>query len=366
MTTGKFILLIIEVLIAFALINLIKIPFKKIKNRVLLIILFILKPILAIFLGLVLVGIDFNLVWRNELIFSSIYLVLIPDICADIIFFIVSLFKKEVDKKIRIIVTLVLTCLFTTYNIVNMQTISPKYHTLTSSKLEHEYSIVFLADLHYGIVQTKEVVDKALEEIKEIKPDILILGGDITDEFSSKEDMEYIYEKIGSLNIKTYYVYGNHDRQESGEKRLGYTNYSKVDLINTIEKNGITILCEEYVEINDDLIIVGRDYPMDGHNRKATKDLLPLSENKYVICIDHTPYENDDILELKADLQLSGHTHAGQLFPLQLVYRLLGLNVYGDYYIGDTHLYVSSGIAGWGFPLRSEEHCNYEVLNLKP
>lgn len=366
MTTSKFILLIIEVIIAFVLINLIKLPFRKIKNRFLLIILFILKPILAIFLGLVLVGIDFNLVWKSELLFSAIYLVLIPDLGADIIFFIVSLFKKEFNKKLRIIVALVLTCLFTTYNIINMETIKPNYHTLTSSKLTHEYKIVFLADLHYGVVQTKEVVDEALDDIKELKPDMLLLGGDITDEFTTKENMEYIYDKIGSLNIPTYYIHGNHDLQESGEKRLGYTNYSKADLNNAIKNNGITILCEEYEEINDDLILLGRDYPMEGHKRKATKDLLPLPDNKYVICIDHTPYENEDILELKADLQLSGHTHAGQLFPLQFVYKLLGLNVYGDYYIGDTHLYTSSGIAGWGFPLRSERHCNYEVINLKP
>lgn len=366
MTTGKFILLIIEVLIAFVLINLIQIPFRKIKNRVLKILLFFVKFALTLLLRLALVGIDFNLVWQNEFIFASLYLVLVPDLCTDIIIFIISFIKKDINKKLRMILALVLTCLFTTYNIVNMQTIKPKYHIVISSKLEHEYKIVFFADLHYGVVQTKDVVDNALEEIKELKPDMLILGGDITDEFTSKKDMEYIYEKIGSLNIPTYYVYGNHDLQESGIERLGYRQYSETDLKNTIEKNGITILCETYVEVNDDLILIGRDYPNKLHNRKATKDLLPLPEGKYIICIDHTPYKNEDILELKADLQLSGHTHAGQLFPLKLVYKILGLNVYGDYYIGETHLYVSSGIAGWGYPLRSEEHCYYEVFNLKP
>lgn len=366
MTVIKFCLLISETILGFVLINLIQLPFRKVNKRILLFFLFILKFGLALLLRYLLVGINFNLFWQNDFLFAAIYLVLVSDIFVDIFLFVVSLFKKETNKKLRMIVSLIFTILFATYNIVNMQIIMPKYHTITDSKLKHEYKIVFFSDLHYGKVQTKGTVDKALEEIKQLKPDMLLLGGDITDEFTTKEEMEYIYEKIGSLNIPTYYVYGNHDQQESGQKRLGYQMYSEEDLKNTIEKNGITILCENYVEINDDLILIGRDYPNKAHNRKDTKDLLPLPNNHYLLCIDHSPYKNDDILELNADLQLSGHSHAGQLFPLQLIYRIMGLNVYGDYYIGDTHLYVSSGIAGWGYPLRSEAHCYYEVFNLKP
>lgn len=366
MTTSKFLLLIIETIVVFVLLNLIQLPFRKIKRRIVIIFLLIFKLLLALCLRFVLIAIDFNIIWQNEFYLGAIYLALIPDICVDIIILIASLFKKDINKRLRIVVAFLLTCLFATYNIINMQTIKPNYHTINSSKLKQEYRIVFFADLHYGYIQTKEVVDKALEDIKELKPDMLLLGGDITDEFTSKENMEYIYEKIASLNIPTYFVYGNHDQQENGKKRLGYTRYSGEDLRNTIEKNGITILCENYVEINSDLILLGRDYPMKIHNRKDTKDLLPLPSNRYVICMDHTPYQNEDILELKADLQLSGHSHAGQLFPLQLIYKIIGLNVYGDYYIGDTHLYVSSGIAGWGVPLRNEEHCHYEVFDLKP
>ena len=73
-----------------------------------------------------------------------------------------------------------------------------------------------------------------------------------------------------------------------------------------------------------------------------------------------------DITGLKADLQLSGHTHAAQFFPIQLIYRIAGLNSCGDYYIGDTHLYVTPGIGGWYLPPRSEAHCNCEVFILKP
>ena len=67
-----------------------------------------------------------------------------------------------------------------------------------------------------------------------------------------------------------------------------------------------------------------------------------------------------------AVLQLSGHTHAGQFFPLQYVYRLGVDNIYGKYRRGDTDVYVTSGIAGWYFPFRTVARCNYEVITLEP
>ena len=106
--------------------------------------------------------------------------------------------------------------------------------------------------------------------------------------------------------------------------------------------------------------------PSHPDKRKEVKDLPSFPQDRYLLVVDHTPYQNDEIIELKADLQLSGHTHAAQFFPIMTIYKILGLNVYGDYYIGNTHLYVSSGISGWALPLRSEEHCNFEVVDLMP
>ncbi|MCR4633740.1 MAG: hypothetical protein K5648_06405 [Erysipelotrichaceae bacterium] len=127
-----------------------------------------------------------------------------------------------------------------------------------------------------------------------------------------------------------------------------------------------TILYESYELISDDLIFLGREDPSHSGNRKAVQELPELDRNRFILSLDHTPYQNEEIIELKADLQLSGHTHAAQFFPLQIVYRLLGLNTCGDYDIGDTHLFVSPGIAGWALPLRSEAHSSFEVFDLIP
>ena len=71
-------------------------------------------------------------------------------------------------------------------------------------------------------------------------------------------------------------------------------------------------------------------------------------------------------MEMKADLQLSGHTHAGQFFPLRFLYALAGLNVCGEYHFNDTAVFVSPGIAGWYFPFHNEAICSYEVIRLIP
>ena len=361
------ILLIIYTIIVSVILYFIQIPFRKIKNKFILLFFFLLKVVLTLYLGLMLIAFAYKIVWNHEYPFAALYLALIPDIFKDIICFVLSCIRKnKTDNKLKIIISAVLTVLFILYNYINMQTITAKYHDIYSPKLKHEYKMVLFSDLHYGSSQSSKTVYNALDQIKSLNPDYLLLAGDITDENTTKEEMINLYQKIGSLDIPTYFIYGNHDRQERAIEKIGFRSYSEEDLEKAITSNGIKILYEDYEEINDDLIIFGREDPSHPDKRKAVKDLPKPPSNRYVFVIDHTPYQNEEIKELKADLQFSGHTHAAQFFPIKTIYKLLGYNVYGDYYIGDTHLYVSPGIAGWGLPLRSEAHCNYEVINLIP
>lgn len=366
MTTSRYIVLAVYIIILFLILNYIKTRITKNQNRKTKTIQFILEIVLTLGVSMAIISFSDRVVWHHEYLFGSLYLVLMADVFSNLISLMVSFLRKgKDDPNVRIIIGAIITLIFSISSIINMQTITANYHEIKSSKLKNEYTIVFFADLHYGSAQSKQTVDKALEEIADLKPDCLLLGGDITDEFTTKEEMEYIYQKIGSLNIRTYYIYGNHDRQDSNLLAYG-REYSEEELANAIRRNNITILYDDYAQINDDLIIIGREDVSRPEKRKAVKDLPAYNKESYVITVDHNPYQNEDIIELKADLQLSGHTHAGQFFPVKTIYKLLGLNAYGDYHIGNTHLYVSSGIAGWYLPFRSEEHYNYEVIQLKP
>ena len=294
---------------------------------------------------------------------ALIYTAFLADAATELIFLIIRLFRKRsADKLIRLFAGMAVTLGYLAYMVVNSQVVSPNVHTYTSDKLTRDHKIIYISDLHYGHTQIKENVEQTLDQIKSENPEMLLLGGDITDEYTSREDMEYIYKKLGSLDIPTYYTYGNHDRQNHSSG-VGGRTYSDTELENAITSNGITVLNDEYITI-DDLVILGReDYDCD--KRLEVEELPARPDGKYVINLDHSPYQYEDIKKTKADLQLSGHVHAAQLFPLKSVYLLAVDNIYGDYHTGDTDIYVSSGISGWCFPLRSEAHCNYEVINLK-
>ena len=84
----------------------------------------------------------------------------------------------------------------------------------------------------------------------------------------------------------------------------------------------------------------------------------------FIILLDHQPLDEKNNSENGADLQISGHTHGGQIFPYGLVKELQGEYTYGKYQIGNMIEIVSSGLCGWGIPLRNEAPCEYVIINI--
>ena len=326
---------------------------------------FVIKFALVFLLALFAVAIDTILGWRLGKLTVALYLVLLGDAVVDLIALVYILVKKKaLNVWLRSGLGVLLAMMVMTYAIIDMETINPKYHTYESDKLQHEYTAVFMADIHYGTAQSEKVVQKALDEIKEIKPDFILLGGDITDEFSTKEDMEWIYKHIGEIGVPTYFIYGNHDRQAKSDHLGKEPAYTQEELEYTIITNGIVILKDSFVQFSDDLVLMGRE-DITVETRKKTEDIPARPEGKFVLSVDHSPYNDEDTIAAKADLQLSGHSHAGQYFPL-CVDTPFANHIYGYYKIGETDMYVSSGFAGWAAPARTSVFCNYEVFKLKP
>lgn len=351
--------------VVFAAIQFLDAPLRAGGNTTTFACMIIIKILAAIAIAYCCIAFCNKTIWRMGYPPLTLYTVLFCDALADIGAFIMLLSKVEVEGKSIVLISLVFLILYLTYGTLNSQIISPRRHVYTSEKLKKTYKFVFMSDLHYGSAQTERAVNNALMKIKDLKPDFLILGGDITDERTSSEDMKKIYKMIGSLGLDVFFVYGNHDLQKCGNYLKGAT-FSPEELEEAITSNGIKVLRDEVVQWSDDLVILGRE-DGDAKERRLKVDQLPERPDKaYTICIDHTPYIEDDILATGADLQLSGHTHAGQVFPLRYVYKLGVRNIYGEYKRGDTILYVSPGISGWYFPFRTEANCNYEVITLSP
>ena len=327
---------------------------------------FVIKAGLLFMCALMAVAIDTILAWKLAWVTIGLYMVLLGDAVVDLIALIYILSKKKpMNTILRSVFGFIMAMAVMTYGIINMQIVNPKTHTYESEKLQHEYTAVFMADIHVGTAQSYKAAEKAFTEIRELKPDFILLGGDITDEYSTKEDMEWIYKQLGSLGAPTFFIYGNHDRQAKADHLGKGLAYTEAELEETITSNGIIILKDSFVVFAEDLILMGRE-DISVETRLNIEDIPARPEGKFVINVDHSPYNDSDIIATKADLQFSGHSHAGQFFPLCVDVPGMAPHIYGNYVVGDTKLYVSSGFAGWAAPARTSMFCNYEIINLKP
>lgn len=265
-----------------------------------------------------------------------------------------------------ILITTIILCI----GFYNMQrVIETKYTVQTEKNIQNQgYSVAMISDLHYGTIVHKVQLEQICNKIERQNPDIVVLCGDIVEESTTLEEMEEALKILGNIQSKygVFYVYGNHDLSSYALK----ANYSKAQLDDTLVVNNIHLLVDESVEINNDFVIIGRD---DAGlslkaNRKSGQELMEnIDLNKFILLLDHQPIELKGNSQLGFDLQLSGHTHAGQIWPSGLLGQMFGLVElnYGSKKIGDFQAIVSSGIAGWGYPIRTESHCEYVIIDIK-
>ena len=364
MTFAKYVYWFLSIIAGYAVIAFISTQLDRIRIKWVKVLLFIAKFFAMFALAFELIADASPFLWRFAYPLMGIYIALFSDWACDIVLFLLSFRKKEQKKYMRAAVLAAIVFVYALYGTVNSQVIREDHLEFASGKLTKEHRFVFLSDLHYGSSQTQKSFEDALVKIRAIAPEFVILGGDICDEHTEKDEMEWVFEKFGELDMPVYYIYGNHDRQERGSY-IGGQKYSEEELEKAILDSGIIILMDEYLQISDDIVLVGRE-DVSHLSRIALKDLPARPEGTYVIWNDHTPYQNDEILKAGADLQLSGHTHAGQIFPIRFLYTAVGLNVVYTYGFGSTDLYVSPGIGNWYYPFRNETHCSYTVIDLIP
>ena len=292
---------------------------------------------------------------------TVIYAVLLPDAAADLLTLLV--WRRERSFRHLRRASLILGLAFFLYGTVNMQIVTPEYHRFASPKLTETHRIVFVSDLHVGSSQSFDTTRRTIEKIGAEDPDFVILGGDITDDYTTKAEMEETYRLFGALGVPVYYIDGNHELVQHPEYMPDGIDYSREELLSAIERNGITILRDETVSLAPDLLLLGREDSADLSQRKA---VTKPAAGGFFLVADHQPVSIREHLALGADLQLSGHTHAAQFFPLKLLYPLF-TPTYGEYeYPRGAKLYVSAGASGWRLPFRTEAHCRFDVVDLVP
>lgn len=243
-----------------------------------------------------------------------------------------------------------------------------EYSFTTAKPLKDDIRAVLIADSHMGITLDGEDFAEQMQRIKELDPDIVLIAGDFVDDDSRRIDAMRACEALGEISpgYGTYFIYGNHDKgyYES------YRDFTYQELAAALEENGVTILEDESVLVNDDFYVIGRQDKSEeqkGGSRASMEELTrDLDSSKYTLVLDHQPNSYDEEAACGADLVLSGHTHGGHLFPAGYIGLLMGANdkVYGSERRGNTDFLVTSGISGWAIPFKTGAVSEIVVINI--
>ncbi len=262
------------------------------------------------------------------------------------------------------IIPLVLTAVFFIYGYYNMSNIVRTSYTIDAEEVTVPFKIALLADIHYGTAGNRNDIEEAVRAISRENPDIAVLCGDITDESASLDTAREIFGLLGEIKTEhgVYFVYGNHDCSAY----MPNPNYSREDLEGVIAESGIEILSDEYKSITNELILAGRlDKSME---RKTADELLDgADKNKFILLADHQPTDFREKADAGVSAQISGHTHGGQIFPVGYINTLISPNelCYGMDKQWDMTSVVTSGVYGWGFPIRTQGHSEWVLIEIK-
>jgi predicted MPP superfamily phosphohydrolase len=269
-----------------------------------------------------------------------------------------DLLKTTRSKRNILATILVMSGIVVTGGIINFNIIRISGYTIDlpakSSRMQH-LKIAFVSDFHLRENTSIAFVKRFEKKMNEIKPDLILYGGDMTESRSWQNETTE-YEKILnglSSKFQTFAVLGNHE------------HYSGNDKGNLFEKTGIRLLRDTVIVINDSFSLAGRNDSGFSHRKTAEELLKDAPDTLPVILFDHRPSEIASVSNTKADIQFSGHTHDGQLFPVSLITKRVYILSYGYRKIANTHFFVTSGIRLWGPPVRTAGKSEIVVVNVK-
>jgi len=244
------------------------------------------------------------------------------------------------------ILCLALAVIVSVYGTVHASTILIKNVNVALPNLPAKWQgkkAVWISDIHLGDVYGQNFSKEIVAKINDLDPDIVFIGGDLYDGVKVNESA--IIEPFAGLHpaLGTYFITGNHEEfRDDG-------SYLKA-----VKNLGIHILNDEMVVI-DGLQLIGVD-DRDSTNPAKFQEILfslKINKNEASILLKHQPFQLGEAESAGISMQISGHTHKAQMFPLNIFTHFLFKGYdYGLKMLGNMAVYTSSGVGTWGPPLR--------------
>jgi predicted MPP superfamily phosphohydrolase len=249
-------------------------------------------------------------------------------------------------RKRRLALVLTFPAIVVAYGIVNHNVLRVKEYRVEVPRRSSQsdgQTVVFMADLHFRQMTPNGILDQLVAKVNAQKPDIILIGGDILEGDRRDEDTGR-YERAFRRMTSRYGIYGvpgNHERFRGA----GTGDF--------FARAGIRLLQDEVETIDRAFVLAGRK---DGRSRgrKSVDELLSAAPGELpVILLAHRPVELEQASRSGVDIQLSGHTHHGQLFPVNFVTAHEYELSWGTLRKGPTQVFVTSGVQVWGPPVRT-------------
>ena len=274
------------------------------------------------------------------------YLFILASILCWIFSGVAKLFHLPLNHKILIEILIGMALVASLYGFINagmirMTRISPELPNLPSRWKGK--TAVWVSDTHLGQVRNTGFAQHIATLVQNLHPDIVFIGGDLYDGVAV--DLDKVIEPFAKISTPygTYFITGNHEEF-----------YDNTPYLEAVRRAGIRILYNEKIDL-DGLQIIGVDY-RDSRKEEQFRAILQkmgIDRHQPSILLKHAPLHLQVAKEHGISLQLSGHTHQGQV----LLFRFITSKVYQGYdyglkWFGDLLVYTSSGAGTWGPPMR--------------
>lgn len=226
--------------------------------------------------------------------------------------------------------------------VINVQNLHFTTYNLENSYITKDIRMAYVSDVHLSTL-SKGKLERLVDEVSNKDYDIFVIDGDLIDEFSKDSKTQEVIAKLGTIKTKygLYYVEGNHDLLNN--KRRSY-----------LTDSGFQVLEDESILIDNNFYLLGRRDSKD--KERGNLNNLTYTLDKPIILLDHQPNVIKN-MDPRVIVQLSGHTHAGQIWPLGYFLK------YG--YYEDKRLIVSSGVGTWHNPVRTSKYSEIVEVNIK-
>jgi predicted MPP superfamily phosphohydrolase len=242
-----------------------------------------------------------------------------------------------------------LTIALGVWNATRLRTIDLELRLPKKAGTLDRLTVVAASDLHLGALVGPARLEKVVKKMNALEPDVVLFAGDIVDETVTEE----IEAKLGGIMrdlrapMGIYASPGNHEFFSGLERNLA-----------CLRSCGITVLQDQAVRVDGAFALVGRRDPSSLRQQEQRLSIpgilnaAGLDDSLPIVVLDHQPLHFEEAEKAGVALQVSGHTHDGQMFPIGLINGLIYELNWGHLRKGDTHFYVTSGAGTWGPPVR--------------